>query len=80
MGGRKKILRDLLCSLQLLEGCLPREVKGEVLPRQDQDRSCQDSMIISVSHRISGSLMFEPTSYFTAVVCVVKAFLNTSKT
>lgn len=38
-------------------------------------------MIISLcSHGLNRSFMFKPTSYFTAVVCVVEAFLNISKT
>lgn len=40
-----------------------------------------DSMVIPpCSHRLSGSLMSKPTSYFTAVVCIVEASLNMSKT
>lgn len=40
-----------------------------------------DSMVIPpCSHRLSGSLMSKPTSYFTAVVCIVEASLNVSKT
>lgn len=39
-----------------------------------------DSMIISLcSHRLSGSLMFKPTSYFTAVTCIVETFFIRQK-
>lgn len=44
IGGWKKVLRDQLCPLQLLKGCLPRGLKGEA------DHAKADGMIISQSH------------------------------
>lgn len=45
------------------------------------DLAKADRMIIPLcSHRLSGALIFKPTSYITAVVCIVEAFLNMSNT
>jgi len=74
MGVKDKILRNQLCPLQLVKGCLPNGVEGQVLPWQ----TVWPSLCTHIGS--VGSLILKPPSYFTAVFCIVEAFLNISKT